>query len=47
MFSWVNKVTTGTQSFVLVLLNFGTWFDGVPAARIIFLEYVAWRVTLN
>ena len=36
MLSQVNKVTTGTQSFVLVIVNFGTWFAAVQL-----LEYVS------
>ena len=28
-------------------LNFGTWFGTVPAARILALEHVDWRVILQ
>ena len=43
IFSWVDKVATGTQNFVLVILNFGNWFAAVPAVRMPFLEHVNWR----
>ena len=32
------------KSFVSVILNFGTRFAAVPAARILFLEHVNWRL---
>ena len=44
MFPWVDKVTTGTQSFVLVVLNFGTWFGALTATRILFSEHANWKV---
>ena len=31
--SWVDKVTTETWNFVLVIVNVGTWFATVPATK--------------
>ena len=36
IFSWVDKVTAGTKSFILVIIYFGTWFAAVPATGILF-----------
>ena len=47
MFSWVDKVTAGTQSFVSVNLNSGFWFDAVPATRIQYLGHFNWRQILQ
>ena len=30
---WVDKVTTETWNFVLVIVNVGTWFATVPATE--------------
>ena len=30
---WVDKVTTETWNFVLVIVNVGTWFATVPATK--------------
>ena len=42
--SWVNKVTIRTESFLLVILNFGTWSATVTATRILYLGHVNGRV---
>ena len=44
MFSWVEKVTTGTKSLVSFIWNFRFWFDVVPATRIQFLDHFNWRL---
>ena len=41
--SWVDKATTGTKSFVSVILKSGTWFAAVPATRIQSLVLFNWR----
>ena len=34
--SWVDKVATGTESFVSVIVYVGFWFSTVPAIKILF-----------
>ena len=41
--SWVDKVTTGTQSFPSVILIW-FWFYAAPAARIHSLDHLSWRL---
>ena len=44
MFSWVDKVTTGTQSLVSFVWKLGFWLFAVPATLIQFLDHLNWRL---
>ena len=47
MSSWVDSVTTGTQSLISVIWNVGFWFAVLPTTRRQFLHHFNWRLILQ
>ena len=46
-FSWVDKVTTQTESLVSFIWKLGFWSATVPATRIQFSDHFNWRLILQ